>query len=305
MWWVVPLLWFSGVVAPIEPHDAKTFTITARRFTFEISPQPFAVNQGDVVTIVLTAADNGAGQGHGFRLEPFTNGSIGLEPGDEEKTVTFTAHTAGEFTYFCTRFCGGGHGSMDGSFTVLAAQPLSVDDLEPATGPTSGGTAVKIEGAGFVSGTTVKFGTLDAASVQVVSTTELRAVTPPGPFDFANTRAVNVLVTNPDGATAQKTFTWVLPAPSIASVAPTLGTRSGGTLVTIRGAGFSTAVPANVTFGGAPATNVTVVDAVTLTARTPAHATGAVDLAITTSKGSATSAGAFRFTGSKRRVARP
>ena len=303
-WWVVPLLWLSAVLTPVEPHDAKMFTITARRFTFEVSPQPFTVNQGDVVTIVLTAQDNGAGEGHGFRLEPFSNGSIALLPG-EEKTLTFTAHTAGEFTFFCTRFCGGGHAGMDGTFTVLAAQPLSVDELEPANGPTNGGTTVKIEGEGFVSGTTVKFGTLDAASVQVVSSNELRAVTPPGPFDFANTRAVNVVVANPDGATAQKTFTWTVPAPSIASVDPANGTRSGGTIVTIRGAGFSNAFPVTVLFGGTAATNVTVVDAVTLTARTPAHATGAVDVAITTGKGNTASAGAYRFTGSKRRVVRP
>jgi hypothetical protein len=47
-----------------------------------------------------------------------------------------------------------------------------------------------------------------------------------------------------------------------------------------------------------------VVDAVTLTARTPAHATGAADVAITTSKGSTTSAGAFRFLASKQRAVR-
>ncbi|HEY0372848.1 MAG TPA: IPT/TIG domain-containing protein [Thermoanaerobaculia bacterium] len=85
---------------------------------------------------------------------------------------------------------------------------------------------------------------------------------------------------------------------------PSSGTRSGGTLVTISGAGFSTAVAVNVTFGGVAATNVTVVDAVTLTARTPAHGTGAADVAITTPKGSTSSAGAYRFLASKQRAMR-
>ena len=304
-WWVVPLLWLSTALAPIAPHDAKTFNITARRFSYTVSPEPFTANQGDVVTLVITAADNGAGSGHGFRLQTYADQSLTLVPGDPPKTIQFTAHTAGEFTFFCTHFCGSGHSGMDGTFTVLGPQPLSVSDLEPTSGPTSGGTNVKIEGAGFVSGATVKFGTLDAASVQVVSANEIRAVTPPGPFDFANTRAVNVVITNPDGATAQKSFTWTVPAPLIASVSPALGTRAGGTLVTIRGGGFSTAVPVSVSFGGASATAVTVVDAVTLTAHTPAHATGAVDVAITTSKGSATSSSAFRFTAPRRRVVRP
>ncbi len=304
-WWIVPLLWLSAALAPIETHDAKTFTIVAHRFSYDVTPTPFTVNQGDVVTLVISASDNGAGTGHGFRLDTYSNQSLTLMPGDPPKTIQFTAHTAGEFTFFCTHFCGSGHGGMDGTFTVLGVQPLSVSDLEPSSGPTSGGTTVKIEGAGFVSGAGVQFGTLDAASVQFVNANELRVVTPPGPFDFANTRAVNVVVRNPDGTTAQKTFTWNVPAPSIGSISPVLGSRSGGTLVTIHGGGFSTALPASVSFGGAPATNVTVVDAITLTARTPAHATGAVDVAVTTSKGSATSTGAFRFTTAKRRVARP
>lgn len=298
-WWVVSLMW----IAAIAPHDSKTFNVTARQFTFEFSPAPI-VNQGDVVTIILTAGDDGVGDGHSFRLQTYADGSHPVKPGDPPVTIQFTAHTAGEFTYFCSRFCGSGHGSMHGTFTVLGAQPLSVGDVTPSTGPTSGGTTVTIDGTNFASGATVKFGTLPAASVEVISATEIRAVTPPGPFDFASTRTVDVVVTNPDGASAQDSFTWTVPAPSIASLSPPAGTRTGGTVVTIRGGGFSTAVPASVSFGGVAATEVTVVDAVTLTARTPAHAPGHVDVAITTSKGSTTSAGAYTFASSRRRTAR-
>ena len=299
-WWVVSLMWFAA----IAPHDTRTFNVTARQFTFEFSPAPI-VNQGDVVTIILTAADDGVGDGHSFRLETYANSSHPVNPGDEPVIIQFTAHTAGEFTYFCSRFCGSGHSGMHGTFTVLAVQPLAVEDVSPSTGPNSGGTTVRIDGAGFASGATVKFGTLPAASVEVINPTEIRAVTPPGPFDFASTRMVDVIVTNPDGASAQKSFTWTVPSPSIASLSPSTGTRSGGTLVTIRGGGFSTAVPASVSFGGVAATEVTVVDAVTLTARTPAHGPGRVDVAITTTKGSTTSAGAFTFGSGRRRTVRP
>jgi hypothetical protein len=51
MWWVVPLLWWSAAFAPMETHDAKTFTIVARRFSNTVTPSPFMVNQGDVVTL--------------------------------------------------------------------------------------------------------------------------------------------------------------------------------------------------------------------------------------------------------------
>ena len=306
-WWFVALLWMTAAMTPpVQTHDARTFTITARRFTYSISPQPLTVNQGDVVTLILSAADDGAGTGHGFRLRTYADSSIILTPGAEPVTVTFTAHTPGQFIFFCTRFCGSGHAGMDGVFTVLGPAPLAVDEVSPPTGPTNGGTTVTIRGTGFAPGATVKFGTIPATSTEVVNATELRAVTPAGPFDFATSRVVDVVVTNPNGAAAQKnvSFTWTVPPPSIASVTPASGARTGGTLVTIRGAGFSTAFPVNVSFGGAAATNVTVVDAVTLTARTPAHAVGATNVDITTSKGSASAASAFRFLAPKRRVVR-
>jgi hypothetical protein len=258
-----------------------------------------------VVTIILTAGDNGVGDGHSFRLQTYADGSHPIEPGDPPVVIQFTAHTAGEFTYFCSRFCGGGHGSMHGTFTVLAPQPLAVEGVSPSTGPTSGGTTVTITGMGFVSGSTVKFGTQPATSVELVNSTTLRAVTPPGPFDFSTTRMVDVIVTNPNGDEDERSFTWTVPAPSITSISPASGAKTGATLVTIRGGGFSTAVPVTLTFGGVAATDVTVVDAVTLTARTPAHAAGKVDVAITTSKGSTTSAAGFRFGSSRRRSVRP
>ena len=87
------------------------------------------------------------------------------------------------------------------------------------------------------------------------------------------------------------------------SLTPASGPRAGGTPVTITGAGFSTAVGLALTFGGVPATDVTIVDAVTLTANTPAHARGAVDVRITTNKGTAIAAGAFTYRAPSRRRA--
>jgi cytochrome c oxidase subunit 2 len=138
-WWFVALLWMTAAMTPpvqtnIQPHDARTFTIAARRFTYSVSPQPFTVNQGDVVTLVLSAADDGAGTGHGFRLRTYADSSIILTPGAEPVTVTFTAHTPGQFIFFCTRFCGSGHSGMDGVFTVLGPAPLAVDEVSPPAG---------------------------------------------------------------------------------------------------------------------------------------------------------------------------
>jgi hypothetical protein len=63
--------------------------------------------------------------------------------------------------------------------------------------------------------------------------------------------------------------------------------------VTLTGVGFTGAT--GVTFGGTAATSVNVVNSTTVTAVTPAHATGAVDVVITTPSGSATSTNGFTY----------
>jgi hypothetical protein len=69
------------------------------------------------------------------------------------------------------------------------------------------------------------------------------------------------------------------PAPTVTSVAPNSGPDTGGTSVTITGTNFVSG--ATVTFGGTAATGVTFVNATTITATTPVHAAGAVDVVVT------------------------
>lgn len=68
---------------------------------------------------------------------------------------------------------------------------------------------------------------------------------------------------------------------SITSISPIAGTINGGTSVTITGNGFQTG--ATVTFGGMQATNVMVVNSTSITANTPPHAAGAVNVVVTAS----------------------
>ena len=67
----------------------------------------------------------------------------------------------------------------------------------------------------------------------------------------------------------------------VGQINPTVGATGGGTVVTISGTGFTTALNGLVTFGGVAATNVRVLDAVTLQATAPAHVAGTVDVAVT------------------------
>jgi hypothetical protein len=74
-------------------------------------------------------------------------------------------------------------------------------------------------------------------------------------------------------------FPYVPPGPTVTAVAPNNGPVAGGTVVTIAGTGFQGG--ATVSFGGSPASSIVVVNATTITAVTPAHATGAAGVTVT------------------------
>lgn len=118
----ISLLLLSGGQAPspVSPAAARTFNITARQWSFTISPSPFVVNAGDFVTLNLTSGD----VQHGFFLERYVEEGLTLNPG-MTRTVTFTATTAGTFFFACiVSSCGIGHSLMNGSFVVNSA-PLA------------------------------------------------------------------------------------------------------------------------------------------------------------------------------------
>lgn len=83
------------------------------------------------------------------------------------------------------------------------------------------------------------------------------------------------------------------PTSSITNINPTSGTASGGTGVILTGTGFTDAT--SVTFGGVAATSVNVVNSTTITAVTPAHAVGAVDVVVTIPSGTATQTSGYTY----------
>ena len=80
---------------------------------------------------------------------------------------------------------------------------------------------------------------------------------------------------------------------SVSSIAPNTGTTTGGSQITITGAYL--ALTTGVTVGGAPCSNVTVVNATTVTAVTPAGTLGNADVVITGGKGTITMPGGYRY----------
>ena len=81
--------------------------------------------------------------------------------------------------------------------------------------------------------------------------------------------------------------------PTILSVSPNTGPSAGGTDVTITGTNF-TGVTTGVTFGGTAA-SFTVNSLTQITATTPVHAAGVVDVTVTTGAGTATATAAFTY----------
>ncbi|HEX7418776.1 MAG TPA: hypothetical protein VF505_02750, partial [Thermoanaerobaculia bacterium] len=112
-------------------NATKSFNIVARQFSFSVTPSPFVVNQGDVVSLDLTSSD----VTHGFALQQFFENGVTMNKGQHQK-VTFTANMPGTFTYACiVPSCGSGHFDMTGEFTVQAAPtPPTITSFTPRTG---------------------------------------------------------------------------------------------------------------------------------------------------------------------------
>ena len=162
-----------------------------------------------------------------------------------------------------------------------AAAAPTVTSITPDNGPDAGGTAVTIAGSGFSPGAVVSIGGVSATGVSVVSSTQITATTAAG-----NPGSADVTVTNLDGQTGALGggYTYTAPPegsspPSVSSVVANTGPIAGGTAVTVSGSGFQQG--AVVSFGGAFATNVVVVNDAQITCSIPTHAAGIVDVTVT------------------------
>ena len=174
--------------------------------------------------------------------------------------------------------------------TVLGAWgscPGVVTSVIPGHGSNLGGTQITINGTNLSGTTAVKIGGVACTSLQVLSPTVVKAVTPAGTIGDAPISIVSSNATS----LAPTPFTYVLQ--SITSVSPNNGIYSGGTAITITGTFLSGATIVKV--GGVPATNVIAVDSNTVTAVTPAGSVGAASVEVTGAKGTATATNAFLY----------
>jgi len=81
--------------------------------------------------------------------------------------------------------------------------------------------------------------------------------------------------------------------PLLSAIGPASGSMSGGTTVTLTGAGY--AAGAAVSIGGVSCTNVQIVNSTTLRCTTGAHAAGAVDVVVTVGSATGTLTGGYTY----------
>ncbi len=193
-------------------------------------------------------------------------------------TAKTPSHASGTANVVVTN-SDGQSGTLNNGYSYVNPAP-TVTSVSPSSGSSGGATGVTITGTNFLSGATVTFGGSAATNVSVVSSTSITAKTP-----SHATGTVNVVVTNSDGqsGTLNSGYSYVNPAPTVTSVSPSSGSSGGATGVTITGTNFLSG--ATVNFDGAAATNVTVVSSTSITAKTPTHATGTVNVVVTNSDG--------------------
>lgn len=115
-----------------------------------------------------------------------------------------------------------------------------------------------------------------------------------GPMDELDSVSVKLMgqgartpITHPDTVAA---------VPVIYTFTPVGGAAAGGTLVTIKGTGFTgTVAVTGVKFGGTNATSWAIVDDNTIVATAPAHTAGAVAIVVTNATGPSTTGATFLY----------
>nr|MDA8292419.1 IPT/TIG domain-containing protein [Actinomycetota bacterium] len=258
----------SCAALPVTAGGPDLGFVPPELYSVASSPASYAQSFSDV-----TVGNNDVfGLGLGYDATPGYNLASGLGT----PIVTNAAGSGGLAASLCAK-----------ATATAAPAPPQVSGVSPSSGPISGGTVVTITGSGFAAASTsavhVSFGSA-AATVTSVNSTTITVVAPPassttGSAPFGPAGGVDVVVTQGVPASSSAVgpasrFEYVLAGPASSSspvvtgIGPSGGNVSGGSAVTVYGAGFASATP-TVTFGGVPSSSVHVLGDTELTAVVP------------------------------------
>jgi hypothetical protein len=239
-------------------------------------------------SLVLTGTNLGAVRTVTFGGVPASAQAISASFDGTQLYVSTPGHAPGAVDVAVSAPDGQG-ATLAGSYTFTASPAPALASISAALGPSRGGRKLTLTGTDFA-WPQVTFGGVPAA-VTSSSATKLVVV---APAHFAG--AVDIAVINGDGqsATLPSAYTFADIAPPLLSrLTTSAGAAAGGDYVTIE-LGDVVGTAPTVQFGGAPATVVSV-GPTFISVRTPAHAAGKVDVAVTDSGQTATLPSAYAF----------
>lgn len=188
-----------------SPIASATYTLQAATPTFSLASGTYTGAQ----SVTISDATSGAA------IHYTTDGTT---PTASSSTYQNAITVTGNMTIKAIATVSGFFNSNVASASyVVHMPPATVTSISPTTGSIGGGTTVTITGTNFRAGATVTLSGYGASSVNVVSSTQLTAVTP---AHAAGT--VSVVVTNTDGqgGTLANSFSYFTPVNNISWVKP-------------------------------------------------------------------------------------
>jgi hypothetical protein len=158
--------------------------------------------------------------------------------------------------------------------------PPALTGMTPNKGVAKGGTTVKITGTNLGGVTSVKFGSVSAASFKVNGSTSITAVSPP-----EVSKTVDVTMSTPTAtSTISSLDHFKFGPPTVSGMTSKSGSKDGGSTITVTGSGFGLGAEATLfKFGTTEATTVSCTTITTCTVVVPSHAAGTVDMKATVS----------------------
>ena len=264
--------------------ETRTFTYYRPLAVTSISPTSGPADGGTLVTVTGTGFTGATDVDFGSNAASFTVVS------DTQITATAPAHAAGAVHVTVTTFQGTSATSPADLFTYTSGAP-TVTALDPAEVPIAGGATVTLTGSNLNPGGSVTL-TVGGTGATILSNTGT-TITFTAPAKAAGLHNVQVTTTLGTSATGPDTLISYY-APLTASIDPTSGPATGGTVVTLTGSGFNSL--SSVQFGsGYFAANLTVNSDTDAEVTTPAHPAGAVNVIISNGHENITLTSAFTF----------
>jgi hypothetical protein len=272
-----------GGTSALVSADVYTYTAPAPAIT---SISPSSGPTAGATSVTITGSGFSGATRVGFGAVAATSFTV---VSDTKITAVSPAQSGAHYITVTTT--GGTSATSAAAIYTYTAPAPAISSISPSSGPPAGGTSVTITGTGFTGATKVAFGGVAASSFNVVSDTQITAVSP-----AQAAGAHHIVVTGPGGTSAlvsADVYTYKPPAPAITSISPTSGTTAGGTTVTITGSGFTGAT--RVAFGGVSATSFNVVSDTQITAVSPVQ-TGAHYIVVTGPGGTSPTVSAAIYT---------